>query len=57
LIDRGGDAVSDPAEIGRLADAIRPGYRALVLVAAYGGLRIGELAAHLAAQPSRMRWC
>jgi Phage integrase family len=33
-----------PAEIARLADAIRPGYRALVLVGAYGGLRIGELA-------------
>jgi integrase len=28
----------------RLADAIRPSYRALVLVGAYGGLRIGELA-------------
>ena len=33
-----------PAEIARLADAIRPRYRALVLVGAYGGLRIGELA-------------
>jgi hypothetical protein len=33
-----------PVEIARLADAIRPGYRALVLVGAYGGLRIGELA-------------
>jgi len=33
-----------PAEIARLADAIDPAYRALVLVAAYGGLRIGELA-------------
>jgi integrase len=33
-----------PVEIGRLADAIRPRYRALVLVGAYGGLRIGELA-------------
>jgi integrase len=33
-----------PVEIARLADAIRPSYRALVLVAAYGGLRIGELA-------------
>jgi integrase len=33
-----------PPEIARLADAIRPGYRALVLVGAYGGLRIGELA-------------
>jgi integrase len=33
-----------PAEIARLADTIRPSYRALVLVGAYGGLRIGELA-------------
>jgi len=33
-----------PAEIARLADAIDQRYRALVLVAAYGGLRIGELA-------------
>ena len=33
-----------PAEVARLADAISPRYRALVLLAAYGGLRIGELA-------------
>jgi integrase len=33
-----------PAEIIALADAIRPLYRTLVLVGAYGGLRIGELA-------------
>jgi integrase len=33
-----------PAEIVTLAEAIRPIYRALVLVGAYGGLRIGELA-------------
>jgi integrase len=33
-----------PVEIARLADAIRPSYCALVLVGAYGGLRIGELA-------------
>jgi integrase len=33
-----------PVEITRLADVIRPRYRALVLVGAYGGLRIGELA-------------
>jgi integrase len=32
-----------PAEIARLAAAIRPSYRALVLIGAYGGLRIGEL--------------
>jgi len=32
------------AEVATLADAIQPRYRALVLVAAYGGLRIGELA-------------
>jgi integrase len=33
-----------PAETARLAEVIDPRYRALVLVAAYGGLRIGELA-------------
>jgi len=33
-----------PAEVARLADAIDERYRGLVLVAAYGGLRIGELA-------------
>ena len=33
-----------PAEVARLADSIRPGYRALVLLGAYGGLRIGEIA-------------
>ena len=33
-----------PAEVATLADAIHTRYRALVLVAAYGGLRIGELA-------------
>jgi integrase len=33
-----------PAEIERLASTIHPRYRALVLVGAYGGLRIGELA-------------
>lgn len=32
------------AEVTELADAIAPRYRALVLVAAYGGLRFGELA-------------
>jgi integrase len=35
----------DHAEIARLADATDPRYRALVLVLAYGGLRIGEAAA------------
>ncbi|MGH8903089.1 MAG: tyrosine-type recombinase/integrase [Egibacteraceae bacterium] len=34
-----------PAEVARLADAIHPRFRALVLVAVYGGLRFGELAA------------
>jgi integrase len=34
----------NPAEVARLADVIDSRYRALVLVAAYGGLRIGELA-------------
>ena len=33
-----------PAEVATLADAIHPRYRALVLLGAYGGLRIGELA-------------
>src|SRR5260221_1812242 len=33
-----------PTEIAALADAIEPRYRALVLLAAYGGLRAGELA-------------
>src|SRR4030095_1860803 len=33
-----------PAEVAALADVIRLPYRALVLVGAYGGLRIGELA-------------
>jgi integrase len=33
-----------PAQITKLADVIRPQYRALILVGAYGGLRIGELA-------------
>jgi integrase len=33
-----------PAEVARLADAICPRYRTLVLLGAYGGLRIGELA-------------
>jgi integrase len=33
-----------PTEIVTLAQAIRPTYRALVFVGAYGGLRIGELA-------------
>jgi integrase len=33
-----------PVEVAHLADAIDQRYRALVLVGAYGGLRIGELA-------------
>jgi hypothetical protein len=33
-----------PAQVAALAAAITPRYRALVLVGAYGGLRIGELA-------------
>jgi hypothetical protein len=37
----------NPAEVARLADLIDARYRALVLVAAYGGLRIGELAGGL----------
>jgi integrase len=34
----------DPDQISALAEAIEPRYRALVLVAAYSGLRFGELA-------------
>ena len=34
----------DPAQITMLADAIHPRYKSLVLVGAYGGLRIGEMA-------------
>ena len=37
--------ILDPAEIGALADAIDGRYRALVLTAAFTGLRYGELAA------------
>src|SRR4030095_2453203 len=33
-----------PTEIDHLAKVIHPRYRALVVVGAYGGLRIGELA-------------
>ena len=33
------------AEVRRLAVAVGPGYRALILLGAYGGLRIGEIAA------------
>jgi integrase len=33
----------NPSEITALADAIEPRYRAFVLLAAYGGLRMGEL--------------
>ena len=34
----------NPAEVARLAEVIGERFRVLVLVAAYGGLRIGELA-------------
>jgi integrase len=33
-----------PAEVWKLADVIRPDYRALILLGAFGGLRIGEMA-------------
>jgi integrase len=39
-----------PIEIARLADAIDPRYRSLVLVACYCGLRLGELAGLCRAQ-------
>jgi hypothetical protein len=50
-----------PAQVAALADAIDRRYRALVLVGAYGGLRIGELAGLRAAAAStccagRSRW-
>lgn len=32
-----------PAEVGNLADAIDPAYKALVVLGAYGGLRLGEM--------------
>jgi integrase len=43
-IDREEMRFLSPAEVARLADAIGSRYRALVLVSAYGGLRMGELA-------------
>jgi hypothetical protein len=33
-----------PAEVWKLTDAIAPEYRALILLGAFGGLRIGEMA-------------
>lgn len=33
-----------PAEVARLIEHVRPRYRAMVLLAAWGGLRLGELA-------------
>ena len=35
--------LAEPADVLRLADVIEPRYRALVLLAAVGGLRVGEL--------------
>ena len=35
----------DAAQVGDLADAIQPAYRALVILGAYGGLRLGEMLA------------
>ncbi|MBW8825255.1 MAG: tyrosine-type recombinase/integrase [Acidobacteria bacterium] len=43
-IERREMRVIAPAEIARLAEAITPRYRALVLLDAYAGLRLGELA-------------
>jgi integrase len=42
-IEREEMRILTPAEIARLADTIDDHYRALVLLGAYGGLRIGEL--------------
>jgi integrase len=33
----------DPDEVARLADAVEPRYRGIVLVGAYGGMRAGEM--------------
>jgi integrase len=44
-VDREPPRFLTPAEVARLAAAIRPQYRALVLLLGYGGLRIGEAAA------------
>jgi integrase len=43
-IDRQEMRFLSPKEVARLAAAIRPDYRALILLGAYGGLRIGEMA-------------
>ena len=43
-IDRQEMRFLSPHEVARLAAAIRPDYRALILLGAYGGLRIGEMA-------------
>lgn len=43
-IERGEPVAFTIEEVTRLADAIDPRYRALVLIGAFGGLRIGELA-------------
>jgi integrase len=45
--ERGRPAPLNPVEVARLAEVIGSRYRALVLLGAYGGLRIGELAEHL----------
>lgn len=42
-IERREMTILTPAEVSRLADTIRPRFRALVLTAAYTGLRAGEL--------------
>ncbi len=44
-IERDEMAFLDPGQVATLAEAIDPRYRALVLIAAYGGLRIGEVGA------------
>lgn len=47
-------AVSVP-EVAALSDAVGPRWRALVLLAAFGGLRFGELAALTRADVDLMR--
>jgi integrase len=43
-VERGEMQFLTVAEVRRLAVAVGPGYRALILLGAYGGLRIGEMA-------------
>jgi integrase len=50
-VERGETRFLTPAEVMKLADKIDPAYRALVILGAYGGLRLGEM---LALRPERI---